>query len=228
LSASPEISEDVLLQGFWYALEQAGRLLHSARLLFENFDWSTAAGVALLGREELGRARILSTLANDVRSGKKLTAATVRVAYGDHVKKQEAGTSGVSIKGTPGTTVDRLIRKVLHNDPSSEDWRTARAQLDVPTTRKARRLPHDLHEQRMASFYVDLKQDALGWRRPSEIGREEALDVVVQANNDYSVELARLGDDVIETDFPQLAAARRAMSPKPELRPVTLPRNWTG
>jgi hypothetical protein len=43
--------------------EQAGRLLAGAKALFENSRWSTTAAVALLGRESLGRSRILQGLA---------------------------------------------------------------------------------------------------------------------------------------------------------------------
>jgi len=41
-----------LLEGFWYSVEQCGRLLHSAVTLYDAGDFSTATGIALLGREE--------------------------------------------------------------------------------------------------------------------------------------------------------------------------------
>lgn len=229
VSGSREVTEETLLQGAWYALEQAGRLLRSATLLFENSDWSTAAAVALLGREELGRSRILRRLAADVQSGRKLGATDVRDECEDHIRKQDAGTSGVTLQGTPGTGVDRLLRKLLHCQPPSEEWRSTHAQLDVATKAKSRRLPHDLHAQRMACLYVDLEEDTLTWSRPQLIiPRERALETLTQANNDYSVEIARLGDDVIETDFPEMTAVRRAMNPKPVILTPTLPGNWAG
>ena len=63
------VSEQTLLQGSWYALEQAGRLLRSAVALFESGDPSTAVAVAMFGREELGRSRILRVLAQQVKAG---------------------------------------------------------------------------------------------------------------------------------------------------------------
>lgn len=144
------------------------------------------------------------------------------------LRKQDAGTSGVTLKGTPGTGVDRLLRKLLHCQPPSEEWRNTHAQLDVATKAKGRRLPHDLHAQRMACLYVDLEEDVLTWSRPQLIPREPALETLTQANNDYSMEIARLGDEVIETDFREMAAVRHAMNPKPVLLTPTLPRNWAG
>ena len=57
------VPEQTLPQGSWYALEQTGRLLRSAVVLFESGDPSTAVAVAMFGREELGRSRILRVLA---------------------------------------------------------------------------------------------------------------------------------------------------------------------
>ena len=48
-----------LLKGLWYSLEQCGRLLKSAGVLYEEKDYSTAVGVAMFAREELGKHRLL-------------------------------------------------------------------------------------------------------------------------------------------------------------------------
>lgn len=224
------VTEETLLRGAWYALEQAGRLLDSARLLFENSDWSTAAAVALLGREEVGRSRILQELAARVRSGELLSAAEARRECEDHVRKQDEATSGVSLKGTPGTRLGSLLEKQLHSHPPSAEWKSARAEIDIATKKARGRLPHELHERRMLCLYVELGEDALTWRRPQEvITRELALETLTQANNDYSAEVfGRLGDNVIETDFPEMASVRRAMNPDPKLLTPKLPRNWAG
>ena len=58
-STTPRASAPFLLEGAWYAFEQSGRLLNDAVTLFDGGSHSTAAGIALLGREELGKGRIL-------------------------------------------------------------------------------------------------------------------------------------------------------------------------
>jgi hypothetical protein len=72
---------DTLRQGAWYVLEQAGRSFHAAAVLADDGDPITGAGLAMFGREELGRSRILRVLADRVDSGWKsptfMTLATI-------------------------------------------------------------------------------------------------------------------------------------------------------
>jgi AbiV family abortive infection protein len=63
------VTEQTLLHGAWYALEQAGQLVDSAVTLVDAGTFSTATGVAMLGHEELGSYRILRRLANEVAKG---------------------------------------------------------------------------------------------------------------------------------------------------------------
>jgi hypothetical protein len=53
------VTAQTLWEGSWLALEQAGRLLRSASILWDSGDPSTAVAIAMLGREELGRSRLL-------------------------------------------------------------------------------------------------------------------------------------------------------------------------
>ena len=55
LSGTPMVSESLLLEGSWYALEQAGRLLRAAVGVFDDGDPATGLVLAMLGREEIGR-----------------------------------------------------------------------------------------------------------------------------------------------------------------------------
>src|SRR5438552_1953185 len=52
------VSEKVLLEGSWYALEQAGRLLRASVVLFDSGDPGSALALAMFAREEFGRSRI--------------------------------------------------------------------------------------------------------------------------------------------------------------------------
>jgi hypothetical protein len=78
------VSARYLLEGFWYALEQCGRLLHDAIDLYELGRFGTAAGLAMLAREEMGKARILFKLSGEVEVGRALSQREL-----DEVRKRK-------------------------------------------------------------------------------------------------------------------------------------------
>jgi hypothetical protein len=47
------------MRGFWFALKASGELLLDGLTLYEKNRYSTALGVCLLGREELGKSKTL-------------------------------------------------------------------------------------------------------------------------------------------------------------------------
>jgi AbiV family abortive infection protein len=84
------ISEQTLLEGSWHAVVQAGRLLHSAVLLFDSGDASSALVLAMFGREELGRSRLLRTCAGEVNAGQLYTPSEIAAKCDDHVEEYRA------------------------------------------------------------------------------------------------------------------------------------------
>jgi len=66
-----------LLEGSYYALIQCGRLLTSAVILYKASDYSTAAGLAALSHEELGRSWYLRV------QRKKVVRGRVGLSYGN-------------------------------------------------------------------------------------------------------------------------------------------------
>src|SRR5437867_4893873 len=100
-----------LRQGAWYALEQAGRLLESAALVFNNGDSATGLGLAMFAAEELGRSSILRDLAKGADAGEKIYPENVREACDDHVVKQKQGISAIAFHTHRDTGLGRLIMK---------------------------------------------------------------------------------------------------------------------
>jgi AbiV family abortive infection protein len=84
------ISEQTLLEGSWHAVVQAGRLLHSAVLLFDNGDASSALVLARFGREELGRSRLLRVCAGEVSAGQLYTPSEIAAKCDDYVEEYRA------------------------------------------------------------------------------------------------------------------------------------------
>jgi AbiV family abortive infection protein len=211
-----ELTEDHLLEGSWYALEQAGRLMTTAVHVFTSGDFGTAAGIALLGREELGRSRILRVLAQRARNDGPLNVAIVLRECEDHAAKQKAASGTVTIAGEHGTTLGGLLQISLGQPIRSIEKDTTERQIADIIDRKNKRQPADRHELRVRAFYVDIDHSG-HWRRPAEITRDGSYAAVNDVSNDYAQERDRLRDDVIDADFPDMAAAKRRMPPAFEL-----------
>ena len=210
-----------LLQGAWYAVEQAGRLLTSSVTLFEAGDHSTAVALAMFGREELGRSRILRRLADTVANGATVTPDHVRDACDDHAEKQKAGISSVAMRPDRETGLGKLITKTMENPPASKAWQDAEKQLETITETVVKRMPDDRHQLRMRTIYVDVKESG-SWQRPCTMSREEAHHKITDAVNDYACERDRLS---VTQDFPAMADALENMGdPKFSLPPPRWPR----
>jgi AbiV family abortive infection protein len=221
------ITEQTLLEGSWWALEQAGRLLGSATMLFESGDFSTALAVAMFGREELGRSHLLRDCAGEVRAGKLLQPDEIKSRCQDHVKKQEASASQTKISTPPGSALARVSRDLNKYDPGSEQWQEAYNAINSAHDAKRRRQPHQRHEARCSSLYVDLNDQGTAWLRPN-ITKDEAYNEITTAIGEYTHEVELLihaeSNPTLEQRAPRLSlkamsSARSKMSP-----PVDIPR----
>src|SRR5262249_34307778 len=104
-----------LRQGAWYAIEQAGRLLESATLVFNNGDSATGLGLAMFAAEELGRGSILRDLAKRSDAGEKIYPENVEKACDDHVEKQKQGLGGIAFHTDKDTGLGKLIIKTINS-----------------------------------------------------------------------------------------------------------------
>lgn len=197
------VTEQTLLEGSWLALEQAGRLLRSAVSLLNLGDFGTAVALGMLGREELGRSRMLRTLSGEVSAGKTLSPKQVAQRCGDHVAKQEASALSITVRATGGQV----------NQTS-----------DAAVEAKRKRQPHDRHAVRCDGIYVDLNDSGSDWKCPRDIGEQEARNHITDAVNDYACEFDRLTNEGLwgvlspHIRAKEMGAARQKMS-----RTVDLP-----
>jgi AbiV family abortive infection protein len=211
------ISEDTLLRGSWYSLEQAGRLLRSSVSLFDGGDPSTAVVLAMFGREELGRSQILRDLAAKVKAGEKLTAKQISKSCENHIAKQEAAALSTTLRVHPNTQLSAAMQTRMHAGLHSEAGRNASAEIGKAIKAKRKRDPMSRHDARVQGLYVDLDDSGTSWIRPASLSAQAVSDQIVDAVGDYASELDRLRNDVIEQDFPEMAAARARMNPLPVL-----------
>jgi AbiV family abortive infection protein len=200
-----------LRHGAWYALEQAGRLLQAAVLVFENGDSSTGVGLAMFAGEELGRSRILRDLAKKVDEGEEIAVKAVQKACDDHVEKQKRGIFGITFYTDKQTGLGKVMQKQFESPVGSPEWKEAQHLMQVAFEAKKKQLPQKLHALRMGAFYIDL-EDSGEWRCPNDISREEASRDISDVVNNYAQERDRM----FSQRFPDMTDALEKMTnPKP-------------
>jgi AbiV family abortive infection protein len=204
------VSEQTLLEGAWFALEQAGRLLHSAKVLFEIGDFSTAVAVAMFSREELGRSRLLRVCSRDVRKGQVLQTKDITKRCQDHVVKQNASVGSITLRTTNDTELGKALQTQREYAPSSAQWKRAESFINSAHEAKQKRQPNERHQLRCSSLYVDINGMGTDWARPVEIFKEEARNHICDAVNDYSHEVDRLTNEdlrsMLEQHSPRVCA----------------------
>ena len=189
------VTEQTLFEGAWWALEQAVRLLNSAVILFDSGDHGSAVALAMFGREELGRSRLLQKFAEKVRKGDLLDTKAVITSCDDHVTKQRASALSTTLRIQPNTVLSGAFKARIENKPCSKEWKDADAKINEAIRAKKTRAPSDWHNDRIRGLYVDLNQLGSGWHRPVSIDRSEACDEIYDAINNYSLACDHLDED---------------------------------
>jgi AbiV family abortive infection protein len=214
------VSVNVLLKGAWYALEQSGHLLHDAVKLHSARSFATAMALALLAREELGRYRILLELWQRTTKGEVFSAEDVRAAYRDHGVKQRRALLSMTYR-TEGSTTElaELLRARIKTRPGTPEFRTVAEKLKQLDKRMRKRTPADRHAMRMSATYVDINDDGTDWNRPVAFSETEATNCLMDAVNDYALQL----DQVEWTLGSAFADALAAWPHRPPLPPPVWP-----
>jgi AbiV family abortive infection protein len=208
---------NVLLTGAWYSIEQCGQLLHDAVTLYASQAYASAAALALLGREELGRYRILLDLWRQAASGKQVSVDEVRSACDNHVSKQREAQLSLVYRAEEGGLA-QLLRTRHAARPGTPEWTYADEQLKQLDEKKLKRTPSDRHSTRMRAMYVDINDGGTDWNRPAAISEGEAATCLADAVNDYAVQVDKLNQiEMLKKDDAILAAALDDWLDKPPL-----------
>ncbi len=181
------VTDDFLLQGAVYALEQSGILLRDAVRLYNAGSYATAVVLAAFGWEELGREKILLSLRARVLQGETVTIDLIKAECVEHADKQRAGMLSIQIiTHDDKSGLAKLLRKraAAAANPQSQGWKEAEAELAKLDQRLQRRTPADRHNQRAAALYVDPRSEHQ-WNRPAEIAQLVAHQFIQAATNDY-------------------------------------------
>lgn len=220
------VSEQTLLEGSWHALAQAGRLLRSAVVLLESGDASTALALAMFGREELGRSRLLRKCYSETGSGRAFSAKDISKICSEHVAKQEASAFATVLKPHRDSQVGKALAtmSLYAHTPTSDEYRQADEVLNAAAAAKQSRQPHDRHESRCDSLYVDLNDLGTDWKCPIDVSVDSAQTQINEAVSDYSHEYQRLTiPELWHPTQPQIRGAEMRDAKLKMTRPLEIP-----
>ena len=221
---SASVSDEFLLEGAVYALEQCGLLLRDANILYRSGSYASAVALGSFAREEQGRWRILLDLRKEVVAGRKLTMEELQEQCADHVRKQQAGMTSLTMRADNDSVLGKLLQTRLSAKPGSEEWKATDEEIKKIDRLKSKRIPEDRHKLRMSALYVDPQTG--GWSRPSnEVSPTSARDFLADAANDYTRQYQRYSaPEILKSIDPELFGAldqwsARPVLPRPECPP---------
>jgi AbiV family abortive infection protein len=191
-----QVAGSVLLEGVWFSLAQCGSLLSGAVTLYKAGNEPAAVGLAMLGREELGKYRLLKEQWRESeKTGAYPTVAEVQAACAEHVEKQRKATLSFSFTAEAGSRLDTAIRAQLAHKPQDAEYQQAEQVLQTAIRAGLKRAPEERHNVRMRALYVDLDDSGLSWKRPVQISSEEAKKLLNDAVNDYAIQRDKMDPD---------------------------------
>jgi AbiV family abortive infection protein len=204
------LSSDNILVGVFLALRQAWELLSSATILQHAEKFSSAYGLAVFCREEVGKSRLLEKYWEDSRAGRRVSTRDLNSGkLMNHAEKLRAAgkvlSEGIFSCGPPpdpGSTEERELFVRLHQINA-----TAR-ELD----------PSRTHLGRLRAFYVEMHEAGAGWWRPWIIfdGARSSREI---SEAECAYLLRRCELDALKKNIRDVALRNRLYLP-PELPPA--------
>src|SRR5436190_17444444 len=116
------VAAPVLLRGAWYSLEQCGHLLSDAVTLYRGKSYSSAVALAMIGREELGKHRmLLEEWRKAEGTGQYPTVEAIRTACEDHVVKQGRALLSLTFMPENTSAFGAAIRTKIEHKPQDPE-----------------------------------------------------------------------------------------------------------
>jgi AbiV family abortive infection protein len=213
-----QVAGSVLLEGACLSLANCGSLLSAAVTLHKAGN-PVAVGLAMLGREELGKYRLLlEQWRESEKTGVCPTVDEIQAACADHVEKQRKANLSWSFTAEAGSRLDIAMRTQMKHKPLDAEYQQAEQVLQTAIKAGLKRAPEDRHNVRMGEFYVDLADSGLSWKLPGQIPPEEAKKLLNDAVNDYAVQRDKMDPDQLRgLGDVKLADALEAWKQRPVL-----------
>ncbi|MCG3205707.1 MAG: hypothetical protein KCHDKBKB_02430 [Elusimicrobia bacterium] len=204
-SVPKKVTTEFLLKGCLYALQQSGFLLEQAVCLFEKKYYSGCVVLSAFGREELGRSRIIEGLLkkNHTAPGSITTQNIVRLCD-NHIEKQMHSQLSITMRGSKGSQISDLMQIMMKSKPGSSEYITADKNISEIREKLKHRKPNERHRARVLALYVDLDEKGNGWTMPCLTSRELAHEFLIDAINDYSLNMHRIVEKNVKAQDPIL------------------------
>ncbi len=214
-----DVAASVLLKGALYALEQCGILLRDAAGLYRAKAYPSAVALAMIGREELGKYRMLLQEWRDAESSGKLPAVeAIQAACADHIEKQKRAVLGLTFTADGPSTFGAAIAAQIKHKPQDAEYKAAEKVIQAGLKAMAKRAPEARHNSRMRALYVDLEDSGSTWNRPSAVSQDECKKLLNDAANDYAGQRDRMNPELLRgIGEPKLADALEGWRDRPEL-----------
>jgi hypothetical protein len=113
--------------------------------------------------------------------------------------------------------LNELLCKLSENDPQSEEYRKADAQLREIVDEQRSRTAAERHHTRMSCLYVDPDDGGAAWQRPRDQARDDAETFLRDAVNDYSVQYDHYHRGNVHGEAKELYDALLQWADRPEL-----------
>ena len=124
-------------------------------------------------------------------------------------------------KSLSGSVYGKLLQDRYRADLQSNERREYDQQVNEITKWQMVRTPQDRHDERMKAFYVEPNAAGTDWNKPWEKDKEEAKNFVVDAINDYAVQMGSVWVlEILKGDDPELAQAVETWTTRPTLPPL--------
>jgi AbiV family abortive infection protein len=189
------LSTNDIIQGAYFTVEQAGRLVNDAAILFYRQRWATTLALSVFCLEEIGKAEMLLGKATDAdKTGPKTRDMVRDASLRQHTSKLKQGRK-ITMTASLGWWGDL-----------PEDAAQIVKQLEGALERYAQEAPNEAHQARLRALFVDLLDDEW-WSRPAEVTEDDAHDWLTKANIEYR----RVWERFVNATDPLLKKAKMAL-----------------
>jgi AbiV family abortive infection protein len=168
-----------IIEGSFYAMEQAGLLIDDAAALYAQGKWPSSLVLAVFALEELGKAEILLQRGIDAATTGPKPRDQVIAGGTAHRTKLKAGQGAATVTASVSFWEDIPA-------PNTAESAALEAQLDAAQQIALDNAPAAAHAARMRALYVDLGVDEV-WAKPKETGASDAYLMVSAASIQYGV-----------------------------------------
>jgi AbiV family abortive infection protein len=191
-----KINKKILENGICYALAHSINLIEDATVLY--FDWRISSSFlfAVMAREELGRANLLSRRCDAMTETETIEFETIKDELRDHRGRLDAGQSTTTFQ-LPAELIAEMTVAWENNDREILD--SIHKKKKKISDKKRKSDPDRLHLRRFKAQYVDLNSDG-SWSLPSDFEKTEAFELLFIVANEISDTLlwAESDKDMIE------------------------------